>query len=225
MLLHRLYLAVGRAHAYLAAHAPHLLDEQFHHRHRLPHRQLVYRQVGAPILAFPQLEPCAQQSVHKLTCTPYTVRRYALKDHAVLFPHRLVQPVVKLAVVPLVGIVRFLRVVCLQSVLRLICVRGVVGLFRMVSFQRVVALLGMGGFPRQFSDVRLGCVRRLLHRHAAVGCAPGSQCRGAALVLRLLYYLDVYHCSISFSVISAYPSSRLRLMPCTKKVLPIIGWR
>ena len=133
LLLHCLYLAVGRAHAYLAANAPHLLDQQFHHRHRLPHRQFIYRQIGASVLAFPQMEPCAQQSVHKLPRAPYAVRRYAPEGHAVLFPHRLVQPVVKLSVVPLVGIVGFLRVVCLQCVLRLVSVRGVVGLFRMVS--------------------------------------------------------------------------------------------
>ena len=223
--LHGLDTSIGRTHTYLTANAPHLLDEQLHHGHRLPHRQFVHRQVGAPILTFPQLEPSTKHPVNELPCAPYAVRGHGVKGYTICLSHWLIQIVVKLTVIPLVCIVCFLGVVCLQCVFRLICVHSMVCLLRVVSFQRMVAVLGMGSILRQFCDVGLGCMRSLLHCHATVSGATRSQCRRTALVFWFLYYLDVYHCSISLSVISAYPSSRLRLIPCTKKVLSIIGWR
>ena len=124
--LHGLDASVGRAHAYLTAHAPHLLDEQLQHGHRLPHRQFIHRQVGAPILTFPQLKPCAQQSVHKLPSASYAVRGHGVKGHTISLSHWLIQIIIKLMVIPLVCIVCFLGVVRLQCMFRLICVHSMV---------------------------------------------------------------------------------------------------
>ena len=68
-------------------------------------------------------------------------------------------------------------------------------------------------------------VRGLFHGHAAIGRTARVHCARAALILGFADDLDVYHCSISFKSISAEPSLMLRLMPCTKNVLPIAGWR
>ena len=88
--LHGLDASVSRAHAYLAAHTPHLLNEQLHHGHSLPHRQFVHRQVSASVLTFPQMETSTQQSVHKLPSAPYAVRGHGAKRHTISLSHWLI---------------------------------------------------------------------------------------------------------------------------------------
>ena len=59
-----LYLAIGRGHTELAAHAANLLDKQFQHHHDLAHRQLVDGKVRKGVL-HPQPPALTQKAVHE----------------------------------------------------------------------------------------------------------------------------------------------------------------
>ena len=75
LFLHSLYLPVRSAHAYLAAHAPHLVYQQLKHVHHLTHRQFVHNQVRQSVLIHTQfpapvrqapagIVPAAEQLLH-----------------------------------------------------------------------------------------------------------------------------------------------------------------